>query len=34
MVYVAWVFKQKRTIKGGGIYVNKLSVGKTVQMII
>ena len=33
IVYVAWAFKQEKTIKGGNIYTDKLSTGKTVQII-
>ena len=31
---MAWAFKQKRTIKGGNIYIDEPSAGKTVQIII
>ena len=30
---MAQTFKQKKTIKGGGIYINKPGVGKTIQII-
>ena len=30
---MAWAFKQERIIKGGGICVDKSSIGKTVQII-
>lgn len=33
VVYVAWAFKQERTIKGGGICADEPGAGKTVQMI-
>ena len=30
---MTWAFKQEKTIKGGNIYTDKPSTGKTIQII-